>query len=137
MALKTHIPSSKKSPPRRRKKSSSFHSFYKHLFRVVLSIAVVVSVAFGIKYLVDEILYPNPLLGKWRTHTIMGVMEIEFERGSMSSFGTQTAVTYDVDEKRVIVIDDSIKVGVTYTIVDKNTISKEVGKSKVIYKRVQ
>ena len=98
---------------------------------------MVVGVAFGIKYFVDEILYPNPLLGKWRTHTIMGVMEIEFSRGSMSSFGTETAVTYDVDEKRVIVIDDSIKVGVTYTLVDKNTISKEVGKSKVIYKRVQ
>ena len=55
----------------------------------------------------------------------------------MSSFGSKTGVLYTIEDKRVIVIDDTIKVGVSYAIIDENTIAKEVGKSKIIYKRVK
>ncbi len=64
-------------------------------------------------------------------------MEIEFDRQSMSSFGTKNPVSYDVEENKVIVFDDTIKVGNTYKIIDQNTISTESGGYKTVYKRVR
>lgn len=137
MALKTDTLAPKKTVQRRRKSPPKKGVNNRLWLKIGLGIALVLSVVVGVKYLLDTTVYYNPLLGKWRTHTVMGVMEIEFERDSMSSFGTKTGVSYDVDEKRVIVLDDTIKVGVSYAIIDDNTIAKEVGKSKIIYKRVK
>lgn len=135
MALKIDTTTKKVLPKKR--KSSSKKSIKKKLwFKIGLGIVLLISITVSCKYILDMTLYANPLLGKWRTQTVLGIMEIEFERDSMASFGSKTGVTYTIEDKRVIVIDDTIKVGVPYTIVDENTIMKEVGKSKIIYKRV-
>lgn len=107
------------------------------LVNLLASCVVLLFVGFGIKYAIDHTINFNPLLGKWRTQTALGIMEIEFDRSSMSSFGTKNPVTYDVLEDKVIVMDDTIKVGNTYKIVDENTISTEAGNFKTVYKRVK
>lgn len=107
------------------------------LLNLLASCVVVLLVGFGIKYAIDHTINFNPLLGKWRAQTVLGIMEIEFDRSSMSSFGTKNPVTYDVLEDKVIVIDDTIKVGNVYKIVDENTISTEAGNFKTVYKRVK
>ncbi|WP_226372255.1 hypothetical protein [Sulfurospirillum diekertiae] len=91
----------------------------------------------ALKYIIEPLISPNPLLGKWRTQTVLGIMEIEFDRKSMSSFGTKNPVSYDVEENKVIVFDDTIKVGNAYKIIDQNTISTEAGGYKTVYKRVK
>lgn len=107
------------------------------LLNLLASCVVLFFVAFGIKYAIDHTINYNPLLGKWRAQTVLGIMEIEFDRSSISSFGTKNPVTYDVSEDKVIVIDDTIKMGNTYRIVDENTISTEAGGFKTVYKRVK
>jgi hypothetical protein len=107
------------------------------LINLLASCVVLLFVGFGIKYAIDHTINYNPLLGKWRAQTVLGIMEIEFDRSSMSSFGTKNPVTYDILENKVIVIDDTIKVGNTYKIVDENTISTEAGGFKTVYKRVK
>ena len=92
------------------------------LLNLLASCLVIVFVGLGIKYAIDHTINYNPLLGKWRAQTVLGIMEIEFDRSSMSSFGTKNPVTYDVSEHQVIVIDDTIKMGNTYTIVDEKTV---------------
>lgn len=67
----------------------------------------------------------------------MGIMEISFDRESISNFGTQRAVSYDVKEKEVIVMDEAIKMGESYQILDENTISIQSGASKITFKRVK
>mgnify|MGYP001156524008 FL=1 len=116
------------------KKSSKRPSL---LLNLLASCIVIFFVGFGIKYTIDHTINYNPLLGKWRAQTVLGIMEIEFDRTSMSSFGTKNPVTYDVSENKVIVIDDTIKVGNTYKIIDENTISSEAGGFKTVYKRVK
>ena len=98
---------------------------------------IVIVMILSMKYMIEPLIWPNPLLGKWRTQTALGIMEIEFERNSMSSFGSKNPVSYDVEENKVIVFDDTIKVGNTYKIIDINTISTEVGGYKTVYKRVK
>lgn len=107
------------------------------LLNLLASCVVLLCVGFGIKYAIDHTINYNPLLGKWRAQTVLGIMEIKFDRSSMSSFGTKNPVTYDILENKVIVIDDTIKVGNTYKIVDENTISTEAGGFKTVYKRVK
>lgn len=107
------------------------------LLNLLGSCVVLLVVGFGIKYAIDHTINYNPLLGKWRAQTVLGIMEIEFDSSSMSSFGTKNPVTYDILENKVIVIDDTIKVGNTYKIVDENTISTEAGGFKTVYKRVK
>jgi len=107
------------------------------LLNLLASCVVLFFVGFGIKYVIDHTINDNPLLGKWRAQTVLGIMEIEFDRSSMSSFGTKNPVTYDILEDKVIVIDDTIKVGNTYKIVDENTISTEAGGFKTVYKKVK
>lgn len=128
----------KKAVPKTRRpsstKSSKRPSF---LLNLLASGVVLFFVAFGIKYAIDHTINYNPLLGKWRAQTVLGIMEVEFDRSSMSSFGTKNPVTYDVSESKVIVIDDTIKIGNTYKIVDENTISTEAGGFKTVYKRVK
>jgi hypothetical protein len=128
---KTITPRTKRS---RAQKSSKRPSL---LLNLLGSCVVIALVAFGIKYAIDHTINYNPLLGKWRAQTVLGIMEIEFDRSSISSFGTKNLVTYDVSENKVIVIDDTIKIGNTYKIVDENTISTESGGFKTIYKRVK
>ena len=137
MAFKTDTLNLKKTVQKRRKSPQKKGVKNRLWLKIGLGVALVLSVVGGVKYLLDATVHYNPLLGKWRTHTVMGVMEIEFERDSMSSFGSKTGVLYTIEDKRVIVIDDTIKVGVSYAIIDENTIAKEVGKSKIIYKRVK
>ena len=67
----------------------------------------------------------------------MGIMEISFERDSASSFGMQKAVSYDVKENEVIVMDEEIKMGERYRIIDDNTITVQSGTSKMTFKRVK
>ncbi|WP_051906640.1 MULTISPECIES: hypothetical protein [unclassified Sulfurospirillum] len=107
------------------------------LLNLLASCVVLFFVGFGIKYVIDHTINYNPLLGKWRAQTVLGIMEIEFDRSSMSSFGTKNPVTYDILDDKVIVIDDTIKVGNTYKLVDENTISTEAGGFKTVYKRVK
>lgn len=107
------------------------------LLNLLASCVVLFFVGFGIKYVIDHTINDNPLLGKWRAQTVLGIMEIEFDRSSISSFGTKNPVTYDILEDKVIVIDDTIKVGNTYKIVDENTISTEAGGFKTVYKKVK
>lgn len=128
----------KKAVPKTRRPSSTKNSKRPSLLLNLLASGVVLFfVAFGIKYTIDHTINYNPLLGKWRAQTVLGIMEIEFDRSSMSSFGTKNPVTYDVLESKVIVIDDTIKMGNTYKIVDENTISTEAGGFKTVYKRVK
>lgn len=107
------------------------------LLNLLGSCVLLFFVVFGIKYAIDHTINYNPLLGKWRAQTVLGIIEIEFERSSMSSFGMKNLVTYDVSENKVIVMDDTIKVGNTYKIVDENTISSEAGGFKTVYKKVK
>lgn len=128
----------KKAVPKTRRPSSTKNSKRPSLLLNLLASGVVLFfVAFGIKYAIDHTINYNPLLGKWRAQTVLGIMEVEFDRSSMSSFGTKNPVTYDVSESKVIVIDDTIKIGNTYKIVDENTISTEAGGFKTVYKRVK
>ena len=130
---------SKKSAPRTRKRTpqKSAPKSSSLLFKLFTGAIITLFIVVGIKYLMDNTLNHNPLLGKWRTQTALGVMEIEFERNSMSTFGTKNSVTYDIEENKIIVFDDMIKVGNTYKIIDDNTISTEVGGYKTVYKRVK
>lgn len=128
---KKAVPKTRRPSPHKSSKRPSL------LLNLLASCVVLFFVAFGIKYAIDHTINYNPLLGKWRAQTVLGIMEIEFDRSSMSSFGTKNPVTYDVFESKVIVIDDTIKIGNTYKIVDENTISTEAGGFKTVYKKVK
>jgi len=105
--------------------------------KLIASLIVLLFLGFGVKFALDYTLYANPLIGKWRAQTVLGIVEIEFERDSFSSFGTKNRVSYDVSDNSVVVMDESIKVGNTYKIIDKNTIVSEIGGFKTTYKRVK
>jgi hypothetical protein len=121
----------KRTPQKQVLKSNSF------VFKLFLGSIMAVVMILALKYIIEPLISPNPLLGKWRTQTVLGIMEIEFDRKSMSSFGTKNPVSYDVEENKVIVFDDTIKVGNAYKIIDQNTISTEAGGYKTVYKRVK
>jgi hypothetical protein len=120
----------KRLPPKRSKIPSIF-------IKLGLGLTACLLVVFGGKYLYDHTINYNPLLGKWHAQTVMGIMEISFERDSVSSFGVQRAVSYDVKEHEVIVMDESIKIGERYRIIDDDTISVQSGASKMTFKRVK
>jgi len=46
-------------------------------------------------------------------------------------------VSYDIKENYVVVMDPSLQLGNKYIIIDKNTISSQLGNAKSIYKRVE
>lgn len=126
-----------KSPTATRKRTTTARrspkrQWFKPVFMVFI-FAIVVLVG---KYTLEQTLLYNPLLGIWRAQTAMGIREIVFEKESMTSFGTKTSVTYDIKEKSVIVMDSSLQVGNLYTIIDKDTISSQMGNYKTMYKRV-
>ncbi|MDD2383131.1 MAG: hypothetical protein PHN18_02980 [Sulfurospirillaceae bacterium] len=127
-----------KSTPKVRKripqKRSKIPSFF---IKLALGLIACVFIIFGGRYLYDHTINYNPLLGTWHAQTVMGIMEISFERESVSSFGVQRAVSYDVKENEVIVMDDNIKIGERYRIIDDNTISVQSGASKMTFKRVK
>jgi hypothetical protein len=109
----------------------------KRLMRLALFIVAVIVLGWIGKFVVEKVFFSNPLLGTWRTQTTMGIREIVFERTSMTSFGTKNPVTYDVHENDVVVMDPSLQLGNKYTIIDKNTISTQLGNAKTVFKRVQ
>ncbi len=61
------------------KKSSKRPSL---LLNLLASCVVIFFVGFGIKYAIDHTINYNPLLGKWRAQTVLGIMEIEFDCNS-------------------------------------------------------
>lgn len=136
-SLKPKTAVKKRSPKAQSKSVKKSPKHRSLLLNFLASCLVILFVGFGIKYAIDHTINYNPLLGKWRAQTVLGIMEIEFDRASMSSFGTKNPVTYDISENKVIVIDDTIKVGNTYKIIDENTISSEAGGFKTVYKRVK
>lgn len=105
--------------------------------RFVVFIVVLITIVFLGKIGVEKLFFSNPILGTWRTQTTMGIREIVFERSSMTSFGTKNPVTYDIKENYVVVMDPTLQLGNKYTIIDKNTISTQLGNAKSVYKRVQ
>lgn len=105
--------------------------------RFVVFMVVLISIVFLGKIGVEKLFFSNPILGTWRTQTTMGIREIVFERSSMTSFGTKNPVTYDVQDNYVVVMDPTLQLGNKYTIIDKNTISTQLGNAKSVYKRVQ
>ncbi|AFL68282.1 hypothetical protein [Sulfurospirillum barnesii] len=105
--------------------------------KTIAALVVLLFLGFGVKFALEQTLYANPLIGRWRAQTTLGIIEIEFERDAFSSFGTKHRVSYDVSEQFVLVMDESIKVGSLYKIIDKNTISSEAGGFKTLYKRVK
>ena len=125
------------SKPRKRRPQKGALKNSSLLFKLFMGGIIAVLMIIGMKYGIEPLLSPNPLLGKWRAQTALGIMEIEFERHSMSSFGTKNPVSYDIEENKVIVFDDTIKVGNTYKIIDQNTISTESGGYKTVYKKVK
>lgn len=129
--------SPKVARPRKRISSKGAVKNSSLLFKLFMGGMIAVCMVLGMKYIVEPLVSPNPLLGKWRAQTALGIMEIEFERKSMSSFGTKNPVSYDIEEGKVIVFDDTIKVGNTYKIIDQNTISTEAGGYKTVYKKVK
>ena len=108
----------------------------KRLMRFALFIVCVVVIGFVGKLIVENLFFSNPLLGTWRVQTTLGIREIVFERSSMTSFGTKSPVTYDVQDGYVVVMDPSLQLGNKYIIIDKNTISTQLGSAKSVYKRV-
>ncbi|MDD3342821.1 MAG: hypothetical protein PHR87_04520 [Sulfurospirillaceae bacterium] len=124
--------------PKKRKQFSKKRSKIPSSFiKLALGLIACLFVIFGARYVYDHTINYNPLLGKWRTQTVMGIMELSFDKKSISSFGVQRAVSYDVKENEVIVMDENIKVGERYRIIDDNTISVQSGTSKMIFKRVK
>lgn len=103
-------------------------------FTLILSIGALLIL--GSVTLYNQTINYNPLLGTWRAKTVMGIMEISFTRNSVSNFGAQRAVSYDVKKNEVIVIYDDIKMGESYRIVDDATISIQSGASNITFKRV-
>ena len=127
-----------KSAPKVRKSIPSKPSVMRSLLiKLAFGAMACILLFLGGQYLYDHTINYNPLLGKWRTQTVMGIMEISFEKESVSSFGTQRAVSYDVKENEVIVMDESIKMGERYRIIDNDTISVQSGASKMTFKRVK
>jgi len=127
-----------KITPKVRKRSSPKRSNIRLLLiKVVAGFIGLMLLFLGGRYLYDQTINYNPLLGTWRAQTIMGIMEISFERKHMLQFGSQKAVTYDVQDKQVIVMDEDIKIGESYRIIDENTIAVQAGSSKTTFKRVK
>jgi hypothetical protein len=120
---------SKKNVPLEKKPSTL-------LFKLFTGLIIVLFIGVGVKFYWDES-HKNPLIGKWRAQTSLGILEVQFDQNSMLFFGTKTPVSYDIGEKKVIVFDDEIKVGNTYKLIDRDTISTEAGGYKTVYKRVK
>lgn len=106
------------------------------VFQIFSGIVIVLFLALGVTFYWDET-HRNPLIGKWRAETKLGILEIQFDRKSMLFFGTKTPVSYDIQADKVIVFDDDIKVGNAYKILDQETISTEAGGYKTVYKKVK
>ena len=123
------------APSKRTRRKNEPNNSY--IMKAFFACLLIILCAFGGKYALDTFIQPNPLLGKWRAQTTLGILEVEFTRDSMSMFGAKTPVSYDVMENQVIVIDESIKVGNAYKIIDTNTIVTEKGGFKTTYKRAK
>lgn len=120
------------------KKTAVKRSFFTtFLFKTVSITFVLLFLVLAGKYLYDNTINYNPLIGTWRTKTMMGIMEVSFTKESVSSFGSTRNVSYDIHEREVIVMDEAIKIGESYQIIDKDTIITQSGATKLTFKRVR
>jgi len=79
----------------------------------------------------------NPLIGKWRTNTVMGTMEIEFDKNTASALGGTSRVNYEIKDNKILVFDEDLKMGTYYTVHDQNTIYTDLMGIRTVYKRVR
>ncbi len=78
----------------------------------------------------------NPILGKWRNTSALGVIEIEFKKNTASALGLIEEVKYEIGENQIMVFETKNKVGVIYKIHNKDTIYTDIFGTRSIYKRV-
>jgi len=78
----------------------------------------------------------NPILGTWRTNTLMGIMEIKFKSDSMEVLGEKSKVKYEINGNTITVFDTNLNIGTTFKIMNKNTIYSEFMSFKSYYKKV-
>lgn len=79
----------------------------------------------------------NPLLGKWRTSTIMGTVDIEFNNNTVTALGVTGKVKYEIKGNQILVIDEDLKIGTNYIIQNQDTMYTEMFGIKNIYKRIK
>lgn len=127
----------KKTTVSRKRKVVTQRTPKERALRVVVFLVAIGFIGFLGKVILEQTLWYNPILGTWRTQTIMGVREVIFEKESMTSFGTKSPVKYDINGKAIVVMDTSLQLGSTYTMVDDDTMTLDMGKAKTKYKRVK
>lgn len=96
---------------------------------MVIVIMVIMNMSFG-----------NPIIGKWRSETAFPYMGkvtnvIVFKKDSVYMEGIEFKVTYDVEEKKVIVKDER-GIGTAYEIIDKQTMKSKVMGIESVYKKI-
>lgn len=79
----------------------------------------------------------NPILGKWRTNTAIGTMEIEFDKNTASALGGTSRVNYEIKDNKILVFDEDLKIGTYYTLHDQNTIYTDLMGIRTVYRRVR
>lgn len=102
----------------------------------ILGIAILAFVFFS-AYKSTSNTLNNPILGKWRTNTVMGTMEIEFDKNTASALGGTSRVNYEIKDNKILVFDEDLKMGTYYTIHDQNTIYTDLMGIRTVYKRVK
>ena len=137
VATRRKKPATKKLSSLSKRNKSKQNNYQSIIVKTLLGCLGVILLAWGGKYGFETLISPNPLVGKWRTQNALGIVEIEFTRTSMSMFGSQTPVSYDINGSNIIVFDNTINVGKTYKLLDANTISTESSGFKTLYKRVK
>lgn len=106
-----------------------------HFWRYFLPIiALIIAVMIFNK---NETMENNPLIGTWRSKTILGIVEIEFKKNTVSAFGFTGKVNYEIEKNQITVFDIESRIGTIYKIHDKNTIYTDIIGIKTVYKRVE
>lgn len=80
----------------------------------------------------------NPLIGEWKANqkSFMGMGKLKFTKTRMETMGIVSKVEYEVDGNEVIVTDET-GTGMTFKIIDKDTIYHELMGIKMTYKRIK
>jgi hypothetical protein len=82
----------------------------------------------------------NPIIGKWRSETIFPAMGkvtniIEFKKDSVEMEGIVYKVHYDVQDKKVIVMDEKGS-GTVYEMIDRHTMKSTMMGIETVYKKI-
>jgi hypothetical protein len=82
----------------------------------------------------------NPIIGKWKSETTMPFMgkminEVEFTNNSVYMSGMKFNADYEIDEKRIILNDDS-GIGLVYEIIDDRTMRTNAMGFETIYRKI-